>query len=297
MDYGSISFVKKETNQGTRRDRSGNWIFGAARTNSRSDDFGCGEVMVKKADEKRSKLKIALMVASLSLWTMIGFYLGQYLIVGVFWLIIQLGVDFSGLNEALFNSVVAAVCYVAALAIVIGGPWLIAARRTSKSEVGLQRLPLWVELGAAPVGFVIYFITSAIAMAVVMSLVPGFDADQVQEIGFSNLVHGYEYILAFLTLVIIAPIAEEMIFRGYLYGKLKKRIPWWGAAVITSVLFGLAHGQWNVAVDTFVLGMFLSLLREVTGSLWPAIFLHMIKNGIAYYFLFVNPYIINTLGG
>ena len=247
--------------------------------------------------KKHSVLKKLLMVVGLAVWAMAGFYAGQALVVAIFVLLAESGIDFSGMNQALVNSVVAAACYVVALAIVIGGPWLMLRKRTSKSELGLQRLPSWLELGITPVAFVAYFIVSAVVMYFVSRFVPGFEIDQAQEIGFSNLAYRYEYILAFLTLVVIAPIAEEMIFRGYLYGKLKKRIPWWGAAVLTSILFGLAHGQWNVAVDTFVLGMFLSTLREFTGSLWPAILLHMAKNGIAYYFLFVNPDIINTLGG
>ena len=238
-----------------------------------------------------------LVVLGLSAWTVGGFYLGQLLILGVLWLLRWLSVDFSGFDETLFSAVVTAVCYVAALAIVVGVPWLVWRNRTTMKDVGLQRLPTWSELGLAPAGFVAYFIVSAIVMYVVTQLVPAFDSQQVQEIGFSQLSTRFEYMLAFLTLVVIAPVAEEVLFRGYLYGKLQKYVPWWGAAIVTSILFGLAHGQWNVAIDTFVLGMFLAMLRTVSGSLWPAIVLHMIKNGIAYYFLFINPTFINTLGG
>jgi len=38
-------------------------------------------------------------------------------------------------------------------------------------------------------------------------------------------------------------------------------------------------------------------LREVTGSIWAGTLLHMLKNGIAFYFLFVNPTLLNTIGG
>ena len=93
--------------------------------------------------------------------------------------------------------------------------------------------------------------------------------------------------LAFITLVVIAPVAEEVLFRGYLYGKLKKYVPVWAAILITSALFGLIHGTWNVAVDTFALSIILCLLRESTGGIWASILLHMIKNGIAFYFLFI----------
>ena len=103
--------------------------------------------------------------------------------------------------------------------------------------------------------------------------------------------------MAFLTLVVIAPVAEETIFRGYLLGKLRKFVPVWLAILATSVLFGAVHGAWNLAIDTFALSVVMSLLRQNTGSLWASILLHMTKNGIAFYILFINPAILHTLGG
>lgn len=254
--------------------------------------------MVKKSDKttkKTSLKKRLLLVFGLGAWTVIGFYAAQFGVVGAVKVLQAIGVDFSGVNQALFGAVIAAVCYVVALVLVIGTPWVMAKRRTSAKEIGLHRLPLWSELGLAPAGMIAYFITSALVMYGVVQLFPDFNFNEAQEIGFKNLTYRYEYILAFFTLVVIAPVAEEMLFRGYLYGKLKKRIPWWSAALITSVLFGVAHGQWNVAVDTFVLGLFLCLLRDITGSLWPSIMLHMLKNGLAYYLLFVNPSLIQSI--
>jgi membrane protease YdiL (CAAX protease family) len=90
-------------------------------------------------------------------------------------------------------------------------------------------------------------------------------------------------------LVVIAPFAEEILFRGYLYGKLRKSIPTWLAMVVTSALFGAIHAQWNVGVDVFVLSMVACSLREVTGGIWAGILLHMLKNGLAFYILFINP--------
>ncbi len=237
----------------------------------------------------------ALIVVAFALWTAIGFYGAQFLVVGVLWALQQMGVDFSLVNETIFNTVLAAVVYVTALVIVIGGPWVVKQQRTTKQDVGLHRLPTWAELGLAPAGLIVYFITSGLVTYLITLLVPGFDAGQAQDVGFEQLVLRQDYLLAFFTLVIVAPIAEETLFRGYLYGKLKKYSPRWIAIIVTSILFGLAHGQWNVAIDTFVLSVFLCILRDITGSLWPSIMLHMLKNGIAYYFLFVNPYLIQSL--
>ena len=96
-----------------------------------------------------------------------------------------------------------------------------------------------------------------------------------------------------MTLVIVAPIAEEVLFRGYLYGKLKGYVPAIWAALATSLLFGIAHFQWTVGIDVFILSMFLCGLRSLTGSIWAGILVHILKNALAYYILFINP----LLGG
>jgi membrane protease YdiL (CAAX protease family) len=59
------------------------------------------------------------------------------------------------------------------------------------------------------------------------------------------------------------------------------------SSVVVSALFGLAHGQWNVAVDVFVMSMVACYLREYTGVIWPGIIIHMIKNFIGFYITFV----------
>jgi membrane protease YdiL (CAAX protease family) len=115
------------------------------------------------------------------------------------------------------------------------------------------------------------------------------DFDQQQVTGFEGLSARYEYILAFITLVIIAPIAEEVLFRGYLFGKLRKVTKTWIAILITSVLFGIVHFAWNVGIDVFALSIIMCLVTVWSKSLWPAIIIHMSKNFLAYYFLFINP--------
>ena len=90
-----------------------------------------------------------------------------------------------------------------------------------------------------------------------------------------------------MALVIIAPIMEELLFRGWLYGKLRLKIPKVAAIVTTSLLFGLVHMQWNVGVNVFAMSVVLCALREVTGTIYAGILTHMIKNGVAFYLLFV----------
>jgi membrane protease YdiL (CAAX protease family) len=231
-----------------------------------------------------------VIVAALPLWVFTGFFLAQVVFMGLLYVAQYVGISFVGMNSTVLNAFLAAVIYLLTLSIVIGLPWAI--RRhwaTTKEDVGLTRLLSWKDLGLAPVGFLIYFFGSAVLVYVAGLVIPWFNADQTQQTGFSHLTQYYEYLLAFVTLIVVAPVAEEILFRGFLYGKLRKYMPVWGAILITSALFGFIHGQWNVGVDVFALSIVLCVLREITGSIWAGILLHMIKNGIAFYILFINP--------
>lgn len=80
--------------------------------------------------------------------------------------------------------------------------------------------------------------------------------------------------------VIVAPIAEESFFRGLLQTVIgangRRR---WVAVVVTSVLFGLAHGsQWQVVPALALLGLILGVLYERTGMLFVPILLHALFN-------------------
>lgn len=229
-------------------------------------------------------------------WVFVSFSIAQLLVMGLVWLLTVLHISVASLNQTVLNTSFAALLYVITLALVIGAPWLIKKHRTSRADIGLTGLPTWTDILITPAGMVVYFILSSLLILLATQVLPWFDIDQVQNTGFNQLNERYEYILAFTTLVVVAPVAEEILFRGYLYGKLKKFVPIWAAILATSVLFGFIHNAWNLAIDTFTLSVILCLLRESTGSIWSPMLLHMTKNSIAFYILFINPSLFTTLG-
>lgn len=242
--------------------------------------------------EKKAWLGIIL-----PLWVFGSFIFVQVIVGLIYGGLQAAGVPFEGINSAVFSTVLGAIVYALTLLMVIGLPWLARSHRTSLKEVGLDRGPNWLELLLAPVGLIVYLILSAALVALAMQFLTFVDFNQTQDVGFTGISQRFELMLAFIMLVVIAPVAEEVLFRGYLFGKLRQHIPLWIAILITSVLFAIVHGAWNVGIDVFALSIILCLLRVVTGSLWPSILLHMLKNGIAFYLLFINPNLLTTLGG
>ncbi len=84
-----------------------------------------------------------------------------------------------------------------------------------------------------------------------------------------------------LVAVIMAPLFEEIVFRGFLFRGLANSWGWvWGALVSSSV-FGLAHLQLDVFVPLTALGLALAWVYRRTGSLWTCIVMHAIFNLIA----------------
>ena len=85
-------------------------------------------------------------------------------------------------------------------------------------------------------------------------------------------------------ITVFAPLAEEILFRGYIYGALRNLRGIWPAAIVTGTLFGLVHaGSAPVGflVPLGVFGFGLCLLREFGGSLYPCMALHALNNSIA----------------
>ena len=193
----------------------------------------------------------------------------------------------SQLQSNVLNSIYQVVVYAASFAVIVFVPWRILKMKTTRDELGLRGLPTWTDVLLAPIGFIVVMVLATMLSAIMVAIMPDVDWEQAQEVGFNNLYNTADFILAFVCLVVLAPICEEIIFRGWLYGKLRMRLSAVPAILIVSVLFGVMHGQWNVGVTVFAMSVGMCVMRELTGTVWSGVLLHMIKNGIAFYFLFV----------
>jgi hypothetical protein len=167
------------------------------------------------------------------------------------------------------------------------------AYKFSLADIGFKR-PRWSDpfYGVSAVPF--YFVSYLVAVAVISHFVPSLNINEQQQLGFNNVSGTVQMALTFISLVVLPPLAEEIMVRGFLYSSLKKAMPTAGAVIVTSAIFASAHlpeggsagPLYIAAIDTFILSLVLIYLRERTGSLWAGITLHAIKNGIAFVALF-----------
>lgn len=174
--------------------------------------------------------------------------------------------------------------------------WFIKWRGATLRSIGWRSLK-GKDIAYMFIGFLIYFVASAIVLHLASSLVPDLNVDQQQDTGFQNATGALNLWLTFVSLVVLPPLVEESVFRGFVFGGLKNKLPVVWAAIGTSLLFAVAHLQfgsgkpllWVAALDTFTLSLVLCWLRQKTGGLWAGILVHALKNGLAFFVLFIVP--------
>ena len=81
--------------------------------------------------------------------------------------------------------------------------------------------------------------------------------------------------------VILAPLFEEIFFRGFLFRGFSSSWGWPAGLLISAGVFGIAHAQLDVFVPLFTLGLMLAWVYKRTGSLWTSISLHALFNAIS----------------
>jgi uncharacterized protein len=200
--------------------------------------------------------------------------------VGVIALFVELaGVDTSGDDTP--PGVTIGGTYVQDLALI--GSALVLARLldppATPDKFGL-RLTAWLPAaGWAAVAWVGFF-----AFATVWGLALGIDEqdDLPEELG----VEGSTAALVAVSLLVcvLAPVAEELFFRGFCFTALRRKLGMLPAAVATGIIFGAIHlggTEVEFIVPLMVFGFFLCLLYVWTDSLLPCIVLHALNNALA----------------
>lgn len=188
------------------------------------------------------------------------------------------GEDVSGTDAATIGFTVVldaslVACTVAAVT------WLAQARPTP-AAFGL-RLPRWrPALGWTLATYVSFWFISGIALLV-------FGEPEEQDIVVDLKAEDSVLVLgAFAVLTcLLAPLAEEFFFRGFLFRVLRERINLVAGVLITGVAFGLVHlpsGDWIGMIILSVFGMALCVLFHLTSSLLPCIMLHAFHNSISF---------------
>jgi membrane protease YdiL (CAAX protease family) len=166
--------------------------------------------------------------------------------------------------------------------IFVGAAVLLASRtaRPRAWHFGLRRSRLWPTLGWAALG---YFAFWAFAIVYGILVAPDEEQETLDDLGVEE--GAFWLVAAGLLVIVAAPLAEELFFRGFFYRALRTKLPIALAAIIDGILFGLVHAgstPWEVLPVLAILGVIFCLVYERTGSLFAVIALHALNNTLAF---------------
>jgi membrane protease YdiL (CAAX protease family) len=153
-------------------------------------------------------------------------------------------------------------------------------RRPTAADLGLRRVRLLQGLGALIAAYAVFQGISSIYAAFVHT---SQKQDVLDQLGAGR---SSAYLAVSCVVVcVLAPIAEELLFRGFFFTALRRTMPALAAAAVTGVIFGLVHVVGTpiaLLVPLAVLGFALCVVYLRTGSLLPCMALHSVNNAIAF---------------
>lgn len=104
-----------------------------------------------------------------------------------------------------------------------------------------------------------------------------FDATEYQDL-VSGITDDKSLLYLIFWMGIVAPVAEELVFRWLIYLRIRDNLGIWVSAVLSAALFGLYHGNLIQGIYAALLGMFIAYLMEMSGNLFSCILLHIGAN-------------------
>ena len=177
------------------------------------------------------------------------------------------------LAQTMSNGPMSALSYALSMGLTVIG--VLVYKKLRRGEGKLFRLSL---RGFNPMlilwGFVLILITG-IVIEPLLELFPDSFLKMIDQMGANG---GWSVLM----LVILAPVMEEVLFRGILLEAVRSKYSSGRAIVVSALMFGVIHFIPQQVVNAFVIGLILGFIYVRTDSLWPVIIIHALNNAMAY---------------
>ena len=153
--------------------------------------------------------------------------------------------------------------------------WRMKKRKIPLSELGS------LEIQTKPLFLSIFLLAAFLLLEEFYFYVLGIEVPE----SFIEFMLAEPILLGFISVVVVAPIIEEFLFRGFLYSQLRRSsLRDWGAIAVSSLVWTTIHFQYEVGIlfFLFLFGLFLGYFRIKYNSLLIPVALHAINNLIAF---------------
>ena len=160
--------------------------------------------------------------------------------------------------------------------------WRMKKRKIPLSELGsleIQRKPIFLSF---------FLLATFLLLEELYFYVLGIEMPE----SFIEFMLAEPILLGFISVVVVAPIIEEFLFRGFLYSQLRRSfLRDWGAMAVSSLVWTAIHFQYEVGIlfFLFLFGLFLGYFRIKYNSLLIPVALHAVNNLIAFLLIIYLP--------
>ena len=174
------------------------------------------------------------------------------------------------MNEQIALANYNALVYPLLMAIALAAVWLYVRLRGGRKAVVIRHAVGGLNPSVILVG-IVWLFAAQIVLEPLLAWLPPSDSS---EIGRG--------VWAWVTVMVSAPVLEELLCRGLLYETMRRR---WNMALsiaVSALFFGAIHGDLSTSIVAIVAGTIFSILYERTSSIFATIIVHSINNALAY---------------
>lgn len=145
------------------------------------------------------------------------------------------------------------------------------------TKTSLKERLMYNKIRPSTMVYILFFVWLSMPLTTVLNSASMFFTDNAI-VGMSEMILDVPFPLMLFIMAVMPACIEELVFRGVAHGGYRKAGTKFMAVMLSSLMFGLMHMNLNQALYAFVLGIFMSLLVEATGSLFGSMLFHFIYN-------------------
>jgi hypothetical protein len=165
-------------------------------------------------------------------------------------------------------------------------PLIIFTKKKYKLKIkhfGINKIGVFETIKLVLTGYLLFLgITLIISLIIIYTniKIPGY---QIQEKILPLFGDGLiNIIIAGIIIIVIAPILEEVFFRGFILRSMVNKTGIVAGSLISAGIFAVFHMQWGSIIPIFILGLIINSLVIKKKSIIPAIFFHIFNNAISF---------------
>lgn len=155
--------------------------------------------------------------------------------------------------------------------------------KLSFKNFGINKVSVWNVIKLVFLGYLLFLGITFIVNLIILYTdlrIPGYQVqERVLPLFGDNIL---SLIISGILIIAVAPVIEEVFFRGFLLRSLSNKMGIFYGSILTALLFALLHLQPSSIIPVFILGLIINSLVIKSKSIIPAIAFHVFNNAIAF---------------